>query len=92
MDFITTDHEKAPKEGNKMRVRKWIAISGGVFVDSFEWHDEEGSFGRCLRVRKEELKRRCAELDGKKVLITAYYQKNYEKTGELGVLVNIERA
>lgn len=58
---------------------------------SLEWHDEEGNYGRCLRVRKEELKRKCNELDGKKVLITAYYPKNYEKTGELGVLVDIKR-
>jgi len=73
-----------------MRVRKWIAISGGVVGGTFEWHDEEGRFGRCLRVRKEELKRKCCELDGKEVLITAYYPKNYEKNGELGVLVDIK--
>jgi len=73
-----------------VRVRKWVAISGGVIGDTFEWHDEEGNFGRCLRVKKEELKRKCAKLDGEEVLITSYYPKNYEKTGELGVLVDIE--
>jgi len=38
------------------------------------------------------LKEKASRLDCKRVLITAYYPKNYEKTGELGVLIDIREA
>lgn len=64
----------------------------GVFGDAFEWEDGKGNVGRCLMVKTEELKEKASKLDCKIALITAYYPKSYEKTGELGVLIDVREA
>ena len=83
---------------NELRTRKWIAVagdknpSGNDYV--FEWEDGEGNFGRCLVVKKPELREKADFLAGETVLITAYYPKGYEKKLEesLGVLIDIRKA
>ena len=78
--------------GEKMRCRKWIAVAGDLFDDTFEWEDGEGNFGRCLKVKSYRLQEKASRLFGKIVLIKAYYPKGYERSGELGVLVDIRES
>ena len=81
-----------------MRTRKWIAVAGSIFQGEkdyvFEWEDGEGNFGRCLVVKKPQLREKADDLVGETVLITAYYPKGYEDKLEesLGVLINISKA
>ena len=83
---------------NELRYRKWIAIAGGINFSGgdyvFEWEDGEGNFGRCLVVKKPELREKADSLVGETVLITGYYPKDYEKkvVESLGVLIDIRKA
>ena len=84
--------------GNELRTRKWIAVAGGINPSGddyvFEWEDGEGNFGRCLIVKKPELRKKVDSLAGETVLITGYYPKGYEDKLEesLGVLIDIRKA
>ena len=83
---------------NELRTRKWIAVAGSIFQGKkdyvFEWEDGEGNFGRCLVVKKPQLREKADDLVGETVLITACYPKGYEGKLEesLGVLIDIREA
>jgi len=74
-----------------MRTRKWIAIAGEILGDVFEWEDGNGHFGRCLRVKTENLKQKVSSLENHVVVITGYYPQKH-RNKELGVLVDIKQA
>jgi len=75
-----------------MRCREWIAVAGDLFTDTFEWENGAGHFGRCLKVKSDQLKKKASKLADQIVVIRAYYPKGYGSSGALGVLVDIRKA